>query len=363
MRSAYFKAFFALLILASLIWGKEYDFQRHFAKKWHVKSSDVILLKNPVGEIHISNTDPKLGSFVIVKQRVYAAFDELSKSRQMVMMVRLAATRRQDSLLLSVQFPMHMFDKYKYPDMGGYFTPEVEGIWQGKKMTVSPKKGVKLLSDIYIQVPVGQKVVIRSIAVTFVIEDFQGDIDFATDHASAMTAGDIRGNLFLTSCHGALSVSKFTGDLFYDGEDSDISFCDVIKGTVRAKSTTGDIIWNAKCDSVDYVEMESLSGKVMFDGDFGKYTRLINDEGTIEIEPTSYVGDSLVATTAGGDISLQMPENYAHEIIATSKEGKVKQKLQEGNSNNISAMLKGQYGKVILRSQRGTIKLNIKSSK
>ncbi len=363
MKGAYLKAFFALFIFVSIIWGKEYDFQRHFAKKWHVKPNDVILLENPVGEIHISNTEPKLGSFVIVKQRVYAAFDELAKSRQMVMMVRLAATRRQDSLHLSVQFPMHMFDKYEYPDMGGFFTSEVNGMWQGKKMTVSPKKGVKLWSDIYIQVPAGQKVIIRSIAVTLVIEDFEGDIDFSTDHASAMTAGDIRGNFFLTSCHGALSVSKFTGDLFYDGEDSDISFCDVIKGTVRAKSTTGDIIWNAKCDSVDYVEIESLSGKIMFDGDFGKYTRLINDEGKIEIEPTSYVGDSLVATTAGGDIFLQMPENYAREISAKSIEGKINQKLQDGNSNNISALLKGQYGKIFLRSQRGTIKLNIKSSR
>ena len=364
MRSAFLRAFFIIFAIVVIAGAKEYDFQRHFAKKWHVNRGEVIVLDNPVGEIHLSNTDPKLGSFVMVKQRVYAAFDELVKSRRMVMMVRLDATRRPDSLKLFVQFPMHMFERYKYPDMGGFFTSEVDGIWQGKKITVSPKKGVKLWSDIYIQIPAGQKIVINSIAATFVIEDFVGDIDFTTDHASAMTAGDIRGNLFLTACHGALSVSKFSGDLFYDGEDSDISFCDVIRGTVRAKSTSGDILWNAKCDSAEKVELESLSGKIMYNGELAKCTCLINDEGKIEITPTSFVQDSLIATTSGGDIVLEMPENYAHEISASSKEGRVKHKFDNIDSdNNVSVILKGKSGSVVLRSERGTIKLNIRSSR
>ncbi len=350
-------------LAASLTLAKEYDFQRYYSKKWYIKPGDIVVLENPVGEIHITNTPKELGSFVMVKQRIYAAFDELAKSRQMVMMVRLDVSRRPDSLLMFTKFPMHMFEKYRYPDMGGFFTPQVEGVWQGRKMVVSPKRGAKLWSDIYIQVPAGQKLIVKSIATTLIIEDFIGDIDFATDHASAMTVGDIQGNLFLTACHGALSVSKFQGDLFYDGEDSDISFCDVVKGSVQAKSTTGDIIWNAKCDSTTLVEIESLSGKIMFNGEVADITRLKNDDGDIEIEPTSVITDSLIAQTNGGDIEINLPENFAHKIIARSANGKVKHSFPTGSDRYVEGELKGRAGIVFLSSQRGSIKIKLKSTK
>jgi len=343
--------------------AKEFDFQRYFSKKWHVNANDVIVIENPIGEIQIANTEPELGSFVVVKQRIFASFDELAKSRQMVMMVRVNDTRRPDSLILETQFPMHMFDKYCYPEMGGLFTSEIEGTWQGQKMTISPRKGEKLWSDVHVEIPAGHRVIIRSLAASFLVEDFHGDIDFATNHASAMTAGDIVGNLFITTCHGGLSVSKFTGELFYDGEDSDISFCDVVKGKVNAKSTTGDIIWSAKCDSLMLLEIESLSGKIMFNGEFGKFTRLTNDEGNIRIEPTSHIIDSLVATTVAGNIELTMPENYAGELLASADAGKIKHRLPNGDAKNIRTALKGQGGKIVLKSARGAIDISLKATK
>ncbi len=152
-----------LFVLAAL-GAKEYDFQRFFSKRWHVNANEVVVLENPVGEIHISNTPAQVGPFVVVKQRIYAAADELILSRRLVMMVRINATRRPDTLRLQTLFPMHMYNYYCYPDMGGFFTPRVEGTWQGHRMIISPRKGVKLWSDIYIQVPRGQSVVVRSIA-------------------------------------------------------------------------------------------------------------------------------------------------------------------------------------------------------
>ena len=354
-------AFF--LVFVSFANAKEYDFQRFFSKKWRVNPNEVIVLESPVGEIHITNTAPELGPFVIIKQRIYASFDELAKSRQMVMMVRVAESRRQDSLLLITQFPVHMFERYRYPNMGGFFTSQVEGVWQGKQISISPKKGVKLWSDIYIEIPANHKIAVKSLASTFVIEDFHGDIEFVTKHASAMTAGDIEGDLFLTACHGALSVSKFTGNLYYYGEDSDISFCDVVKGKVSAESVSGDIIWNAKCDSVEIVEIISLSGKIMFDGEPAKYTKLANDEGNILIEPTAYIGDSLIVSTIGGDIKLEMPENYASEISATTEEGKIKHNLPTEGEKQIKASIKGNKGIITLNSKRGTIVIDMNKAK
>ena len=361
MRLVFFNIVAILSISASLLFAGDYDFQRNFAKKWHINENDVIVLENPIGSIHLTNTATELGAFVNIRQTIFASFDELAQSRQMVMMVRIADTRGPDTLFLRVQFPFHIHEKYCYPDMGGFFTSSIEGIWNGKKITVSPKGGAKLWSDIFLEIPAGHKVIIKSIATTFIIEDYIGDIDFATDHASAMTAGDIRGNLFLTSCHGALSVSKFEGELFYDGEDSDITFCDAIKGTVHAKSTTGDIIWNAKCDSVDLVEIESISGKIMFKGELANFTHLINDEGDIEIEPTTHAIDSLVASVKSGDIELTMQENFAHDIIAMTEEGKVSHKLPVTEKCLIQATLKGTSGRVILLSTKGDIDINLKS--
>ncbi len=192
------------------------------------------------------------------------------------------------------------------------------------------------------------------------IEDFEGDLDFATDHASAMTAGDIKGNLFLTACHGALSVSKLSGSLFYDGEDSDLSFCDVIRGKVYAKSTTGDLIWTAKADSLVLLELESLSGKIMFEGDLGEVTKLVNDEGKIRIKPTNHVAESLLATTQGGDIELSAPQNFAAKLEAKTQEGKLSCNIPGARDREVLAQLKGKSGFVSLRSERGDIEVKLK---
>ncbi|MCD6594662.1 DUF4097 family beta strand repeat protein [bacterium] len=351
------------LILSGLTFAKTYDFQRFFAKKVRLQKGTVIVLDNPVGEIHITNIDPNLGPFVMVKQRVYAEANELSKSRYLVMMVRLDISRRPDTLYMKAIFPTHMYEKYCYPDMGGFFTSEVSNMWHGKKFTVSPNKGVTLYSDIYLQIPAGTKISVNSIATTFVVEDYIGDIELFTDHASAMTAGDIRGNLWLTACHGNLSVGKFDGNLFYYGEDSDLSFCDVINGTVDAQSTTGDLIWTANCDSLESLELVSLSGKIMVDGGVGKICKLKNDEGDIDIKLETAVGDSLSANTSGGDIKLVAQENYAKSIFAKSDEGKVKSNIPSNDDKKLSAQLKGNNGVIELGSQRGSIKIKLISVK
>ena len=346
-------------VFSGIGFAKTYDFQRFFSKRIRIQKGTVVVLDNPVGEIHITNIDPNLGPFLIVKQRVYAEADELAKSRYLVMTVRMNISRRPDTLYLETIFPTHMYDKFCYPDMGGFFTSEASKVWHGKKFTVSSRKGVVLNSDVYLQVPAGTKVSVNSVATTFVVEDFIGDIELFTDHASAMTAGSIKGDLWLTACHGNLSVSQFDGNLFYYGEDSDLSFCDKINGSVYAQSTTGDLIWTANCDSLDSLHLESLSGKIMLDGQVGENCRLKNDEGDIEIKLEKAVEDSLSASTSDGDIKLTMQENYAKNIIAHSDEGKVKSNIESENDNKLSVQIKGEKGIVKLESKRGSIKIKI----
>jgi len=342
------------------VYGKDYDFQRYFSKKVRLEPGSVLILDNPVGEIHITNIDPELGPFVIVKQRVFATANELAQSRYMVMTVRLDISRRPDTLYMKAIFPTHMYERFCYSDMGGFFTSEVSKIWHGKKFTVSPRKGVKLWSDIYLEVPAGTKISVNSVATTFVVEDFVGDIELFTDHASAMTAGSIQGNLWLTACHGNLSVGEFEGEFFYDGEDSDLSFCDIINGKVYAKSTTGDLIWTAKSDSLDYLELESLSGNIILEGKIDKITKLTNDEGDIDVKLEVPIVDSLLARTNSGDIKIDAYENFAKRILAKTEQGKIKHNL-DGNDKYISSELKGNKGVVELESKSGTIKIKLRS--
>jgi len=351
------------VLLGGLVWGREYDFQRYFSKRVRIEPGWVLVVDNPVGEVHITNSEKTKGRFVIVKQRVYAVADELKQSRYMVMMVRLNISRKPDTLYMESIFPTHMYTEYCYPDMGGFFTKEVSKVWHGKKITVSARKGTKLWSDIYLEVPPGTKVVVNSVATTFVVEDFVGDVELFTEHASAMTAGSIKGDLWLTACHGNLSVGKFEGNLFYYGEDSDLSFCDLIRGRVDAQSTTGDLLWNAHSDSLDSLGLTSISGKIMIEGQVGRITTLKNDQGDIEIHLNTPIQDTLIAENAGGDIDFYAPENVAHTLVAKTEEGKVKHSLPGGDKKSVTATLKGDRGTVVLKTQRGTIKIKLKSVK
>jgi len=337
---------------------KEYDFQRFFSKKVRLEPGTVVVLDNPVGEIHLTNIDPQLGPYMMVKQRVFAAADELAKCRYMVMTVRMDISRRPDTLALDAIFPTHMYEKFCFPDMSGFFGSEVSKIWKGSQFIVSPRKGVKLWSDVYLEVPKGTKVLIRSVAMGLVIEDFVGDLELYTDHASAMTAGSIDGNLWLTACHGALSVGGFKGDLFYYGEDSDLSFCDVINGKISAESVSGDLIWTATTDSLEILELKSISGNIILDGEVGENTVLLNDEGDIEIILELPIGDSLYCTNPNGDIYLKAPENFAKTIKARASEGRIKHNLT-GDDKSISTQLKGSQGAVVLDSERGDIKIKL----
>jgi DUF4097 and DUF4098 domain-containing protein YvlB len=348
------------LVFPAFVFAADYDFQRLYSKKMRVEKNDIISIDNPIGEIHLSNTPSELGSNVIIKQTIHSVADELAKSRQLVMLVRTEEIVKKDSVNINVLFPLKNYQKFCYPAMGGFFSSEVSGNTQGTRITVSAKKGTTLWSDIYVQVPAGQKVIVKSVASTFVIEDFVGDIDFSTDHASAMTAGAIVGNLLLTACHGTLSVSKLTGSLFYDGEDSDLSFCDLVKGKVYAKSTTGDIIWGGKTDSCSSLELQSLSGKIMFNGETAQFTKLANDEGDIEIELASNVKDSLIVSSNTGDIDIKISDTQCKTFEANTIDGKISHNFAGNNKKSLSEQLKGQTGKIILKSVGGDIDLNLK---
>ncbi len=344
--------------LCTTLYAADSDFQRLFSKKISCDKNTVVILENPIGEVRITNTPSEIGNFAIIKQKVFASGSDLAQSRLLVMQVRMDFTRTKDTLFLEAIFPSDKYDKFAYPEMGNTYSDEVARMWKKGRITVSPKKGTKLWSDISLEVPIGTKVVLKSVATVLIADEFEGDLELFTDFASAMTTGNVHGNFWLSACHGALSVSSFSGELFYDGEDSDLSFCDKFEGTVLAKSTTGNLIWTARGEKLTKLDLSSLSGKILFTGTPASFTTLNNESGIIDIKlSTSNLFDSLFATNKSGEINLLAPENCARNLFAKTTTGTLKTKFTT-TTNEINAPMRGERGNFKLQNINGNIKID-----
>lgn len=356
MRMTFYVSSIFLLIV--ITFAKDEEFQRYFSKNIRLDPNTVVFLRNPVGEVHISTSkDPVL----TVKQKIYAMSDELAKSRMMVNMVRLDPQRKLDTLLLNVLFPFHMYQKFSYPPMGGFLTTSVLGKWDGIPIEVASRGGMKLWSDIYLFIPEGHKVTIQSIAAVFILEDFQGDLELTADHVSFMCVGNNKGNLWVSACYGGVSVSNFSGSIFYDSENAQLSFCDTVRGTVYAKSNGGDILWTSLTDTLYRLELESINGEIDIKGDIGDTTLIVTERGSINLE-LDFVKELLNAFSKDGDIKLTIPRKGAQNLLAYTSQGKLKHNLSgySGDDKKIQVTLGGTSGNIGLKTENGSIKLKVR---
>ncbi|NUM54951.1 MAG: DUF4097 family beta strand repeat protein [Candidatus Hydrogenedentes bacterium] len=202
---------------------------------------------------------------------------------------------------------------------------------------VLPKRGRVGETNLVIQIPVGNELVVDCISGSIEVRDIKADVELVTISGSVRVAG-ITGDVIAKSTSGSVRVENCSGDIEAKSTSGSVRL-DNCKGDVEASSVSGSV---RSINGSGDIQAESFSGSVEVDGDFGDVEGR-STSGSVHIKT---VRETARASSVSG--SIEISGVTPREI--------------EGRSNSGSVSYTGGLApdaKLRARTHSGSVRLNL----
>ncbi len=209
-------------------------------------------------------------------------------------------------------------------------------------LDVRPRGGEMGDTRYELAVPVGTRVVMRSVSGDLSATGLRGEVEAHTtsgdveiiDIGARVTAESvsgeveargITGNLRVSSVSGDLTLERVAGDVEAEAVSGGVTLADVQSKYVRAKTTSGEVEFRGTIDADGRYELGSHSGNV-------RLTLPADVDATVSVETFSGEIDSAFPVTIGGDGNTRLGSqkrfsftigNGGARITATSFSGNI----------------------------------------
>lgn len=199
-------------------------------------------------------------------------------------------------------------------------------IWHGDAQPRPRSRDARSL-DVTVTIPTNVKttLTVGTGAADIAVSDVRGAIAVAT------AFGDLR----LRDVSGAVQASTTSGDIDADGiragdagltmrtEFGDVRAADVRAGSVRAQSSSGDVVLRTvETSGADGIVGVTRFGGVTFEGTSGRSTTATSDSGDIVLRPARHAGP-VTATTKFGDVDIALPAGAGAEVTLATRFGRI----------------------------------------
>jgi DUF4097 and DUF4098 domain-containing protein YvlB len=156
-----------------------------------------------------------------------------------------------------------------------------------------------------VEVPVGTRVVARSQSGDITVRGTRGDVS-VTAQSGDILIDDVAGRLDVRSFSGEVTASNIAGSVDITTQSGDLKITDV-RGDIEVSNTSGDIVMRGV--TAKLVRAKTTSGDVVYDGIIdpaGRY-ELISHAGDVRLHVPRDAAAQLTVSTWSGEIESDFP--------------------------------------------------------
>ena len=263
-------------------------------------------VENLAGSMHVV---AGAGNTVSAQATIHARIPELAA------LVRFERVQGEGGLpTLRVRYPLELHTNYRYPKVeleGGLLLGLLAGTpirseYEGKRVTISDRKGALLWVDVEVEVPSHMTLArFRSVV-------------------GAMDGRGLSGSLRFETGFGAISLAQVRGEVVADTGSGNVSAEDVV-GSFKCDAGNGDCAVTRF--SGDALTCITSSGQVRILGSSGRSVAIDTGSGSVQMDDVDATEVSV--DTGSGNVDLTSPAKRLARVKAVTGSGAVRLHLSK----------------------------------
>ncbi|HEX7030749.1 MAG TPA: DUF4097 family beta strand repeat-containing protein [Gammaproteobacteria bacterium] len=305
-----------------------------------------IAILNLAGAVKVAGTE---GDELVVKATLTGEAGSADEARRNAGLLSLDISREGERVEIVTVYPVNEYDEYIYhrgEEDRGFFGwgSSTTTSYMGERVAVrSGGDGVRAHVDYELLVPAGVAVTFENKVGTISAENVDGELRLDTSSGAIAVSGgegdvsadtgsgeievtDRKGHVLADTGSGGVTVRQVTGDVEADTGSGGVDitrvtgdvFIDTGSGGADLEEVTGSIHVDTGSGGVDgrdlknvrELEIDTGSGSVELDGDFGALERMMIDTGSggVRMRTTGTLNMHLTVSAGSGGVRVDLPE-------------------------------------------------------